>query len=429
LFFVIKPNKEEYVKIHHTPKTTEQGMALCVTLILVVVLLMAMASYMMLLDSQKNLVTRSQTWNAALTVAEAGIEEGLAQANASLSIFAITNGDFSNNGWGGSGGVFGPVSRSLSGGTYTVVIQTNISPIVCSTGYVTVPIVGGTISRAVEVVTTPESIINVGVGAINNINFNGNGVAVDSYNSTLTNLSTNGQYDPTKTSTNGNVASMQGLVDLGNHTIDGSLFLGPGATYANDGTVTGNVNYDANIQYPDVALPASAANWPTEAPSTNSVYDFTTSGNYIINQNLPIVVESGVTVNVNVTSTTFSPSSIQIHGGTSNSGTAVFYLNGPTSISIAGNTAVDASNRPDNLWFYGLPTLTSITFSGNSTFVGVIYAPEASLTLNGGGNNNGLIGSAIVNTITMNGHYNFHYDESLGQNSPYRYVAGSWSEL
>jgi len=37
----------------------------------------------------------------------------------------------------------------------------------------------------------------------------------------------------------------------------------------------------------------------------------------------------------------------------------------------------------DTSGYYGLPGVTSVTFGGTSSFVGVIYAPEASLTLNG----------------------------------------------
>jgi len=60
----------------------------------------------------------------------------------------------------------------------------------------------------------------------------------------------------------------------------------------------------------------------------------------------------------------------------------------------------------------------------------VLYAPDSVLTLNGGGNNIGIVGAAIARQITMNGHYNFHYDESLATNGYTRdYVVNSWQEL
>lgn len=417
----------------------EQGSALLITLTLGVILLIGLTAYLMLLGTQKKLGTRSQSWNAALTMAEAGIEEGLAQANSSTSIFTTntSNPDFSNNGWGTSGSFYGPVNRNLQGGFYSVVISQSAPPTIYATGYVTVPISGDEVSRTVRVTTAAQGLFIFDLGAVDNINFNGNGVASDSYNSHDTNLSTGGQYDSSKTSTNGSIASKDGLVDLGNHTIDGSLYLGPTASYAGNGTVSGSINYNYNVQFPDVTLPSGASSWPTMVPLTVKIsnkwvtyYDFTTSGSYILSSDYPITVESGININLNVTSTTFSPTSLQIHGGVTNSGTAKLYINGPTSVSISGNTAIDASNRPENLWYFGLPTLTSITYGGNSMFVGVIYAPEANLTLNGGGNASGIQGASVSKTITMNGHYNFHYDESLATNGPTRgFVVTSWTEL
>jgi hypothetical protein len=442
------------MKIPFQNQSREQGSALIITLTLGVILLVVLASYLMLLTSQKSLVTRSQTWNAALTMAEAGIEEAMAQINQSNSVSLFTTNvsmptvtDFSNNGWGKSGSFYGPKSTNLLGGSYSVVITntligTIVSPTIYATGYATVPIVRSTTSRRIKVTTSLQPLFNVGIGAIGSINMNGNSTATDSYNSTLTNLSTLGQYDPNKTSTNGNVASVGGLVDIGNQTILGNLYLGPTASYNNSGTVSGTVVNNYNVQYPDVTLPNGASSWPTAATtsinSTNSkgkvstvtVYDFTTTGNYILTSDAyPIYVEPGVTATLNVTSTTFAPSDLEIHGGNTNSGTAVMYLNGQTSVGMAGNSAIDASNRPENLWYFGLPTLTSMTFSGTSSFVGVIYAPEVQLTLNGGGNAFGIMGSVIVGSITMHGHYDFHYDEALAKYGPNRgYIATSWQE-
>ena len=424
------------MQIHFQKPSRERGSVLVITLTLGVLLLVGLCSYLMLVTTQKNIVTRSQTWNAGITMAEAGVEEALAQANSGALNFTnsgSTNMNFGNNGWTAAGGAFF-MSNGLSGGTYAVSIQTNTStPTIYSTGYTWVPISGSIISRIVKVTTTRQALLNVGIGAVGNIDFNGNGVATDSYNSYKTNLSTLGQYDSTKTSTNGNIASEGGLIDLGNHTIQGNEYLGPGATNNNNGTVTGKIYYDYNVEFPDVSIPTDANSWSianTTNISGTPTYVFRTSGNYRVLSDRPVVVNSNVVVNLNVTAPTFGPSSILIHGGITDSGTARFFINGPTAITITGNTAVDASNRPENLWFLGLPSLTGITYSGTSMFIGVIYAPQAAFTLNGGGNASGVQGSAVVGSISMNGHYNFHYDESLATRGPTRgYVASSWLEL
>lgn len=407
-------------------KSSDQGSALVITMTLGVILLVIVGSYLRLLGTQKNLVLRSESWNASLTMAEAGVEEALTQLNSGAT-------NLSANGWGGSGSVFGPVARSLEGGSYSVIISNSsaLKPVIYATGSATVPVSGDRISRTVKISVLKQVLSNLPLGTRQNINMNGNGVAVDSYDSSNPLLSTGGLFDPNKTSTNGNVASMGGVVNIGNHTINGNLYLGSTATYpGNKNNVTGTIYTDANVDFPDVTLPWPAGTPPPAAPLSLGIHSFTNSGYYTVSDQLPIVVQPGVTVTLNVvTGVTYTPVGVQINGGTTNSGTANIYLNGPASLTISGNTAINTGGRPQNLRYYGLPSLTSITFSGNSTFVGVIYAPAASVSLNGGGNNTGLIGSLIVNDLTMNGHYDIHYDESLGTNGPAIYVIQSWQEL
>jgi hypothetical protein len=452
------------MKIHIQKQPQEQGSALIVTLTLGVILLVTLASYVSLLSSQKSIVTRSQTWNAAMTMAEAGIEEGLAQVNSSTNIFNFsyatnsntsTNMDFSNNSWGTGNGGYGPKTGTLLGGSYNAFIKTNeaTTPNIYSTGYATVPITGGSVHRIVKITTSTEALLNVGMGAIGNIDFNGNGVISDSYNSQNPNHSTNGQYKASMNESNGSIASEDGFIDLGNHTVDGNEYLGPTAsTSTNSGTVTGKIYTDYNVQFPDVTLPAGASGWTTAGASsrwtnyqgvvsTTPTYNFTTSGDYILNSDAyDVVIEPGVTVNLNVTSSTFNyggsgnDKSISFLGGVGAVGTARFYLSTPTSATISGNAAVPSGTiTPENLWFFGLPSLTSITYGGNSDFTGVVYAPEATLTLNGGGNGNNTVnisGAVITKSITDNGNYNIHYDEALATVGPNRgYVATSWQEL
>ena len=411
------------MKTQPVHQSSDQGSALVITMTLGVILLVIVGSYLRLLGTQKNLVLRSESWNASLTMAEAGVEEALAQLNSK----AI---NLSANGWGGSGSVFGPVARSLEGGSYSVIISNSsaLKPVIYATGSATVPVSGDRVSRNVKISVLKQVLSNFPLGTKRNINMNGNGVAVDSYDSSNPLLSTGGQFDSNKTSTNGNVASMGGVVNIGNHTISGNLYLGPTATYAGDNqNVMGAIYNDANVDFPDVTLPN--VTWQT-APLSLGIHSFTNSGYYTVSDQLPVVVQPGVTVTLNVvTGVTYTPVGVQINGGITNSGSANIYLNGPASLTISGNTAVNTGGRPQNLRYFGLPSLTSVTFSGNSTFVGVIYAPGASVTLNGGGGNSGLIGSLIVNDITMNGHYDIHFDESLATNGPAIYVIQSWQEL
>ena len=408
----------------------EQGNTLVLTLILCLTIGTVLASYLGLIGSRYKVTVRSECWNAAIPVLEAGMEEALTHLQDDL------------NSPGANGWILGTISgqqvyskqRSFTDGSCFLVNIYNAatkSPTIYSTGFVPSPLSSSSfISRTAKVTGSNPALVNFAFAAVNSIQMNGNGLASDSFDSSNPALSTNGQFDSSKTSTNGNVGSVYGPVSLGNHNIAGSLYLGPTATSSvSSGQVSGQIYTDFNVSFPDVVLPTTT--WlqaTTTKVGKTTLYDFTTSGDYYISGSSDIQVEAGVTVRLRVDSTSFSPANIHILSTNGTSGTlSIYQVSG--SASMAGNTTVD-SGRPRNLWYYGLPGVTSVTYGGNSSFIGVIYAPEADLTLNGGGNNNGLIGASITKTITMNGHYNFHFDEDLLTSGPTRgFVVTSWLEL
>jgi hypothetical protein len=403
-----------------------------VTLFIAVMLGIFLFAYLNLVSGQRALVSRSQAWNGTIGMAEAGIEEALAQLNPAAPQAAVV--DLTANGWGQpSGGVYGPKTRSLIGGSYSVLYTTNLFPILYCTGYVAVPSMPGSLSRVVRVTTRILPLFNVAFGSVSSIAMNGSGLAANSFDSGKTNLSTNGQYDQSKTSTNGSVASVTGPVDLGNHTIAGNLYLGPTAQYNNGaGQVSGTIFNDFNVTYPDVVLPSTTF-LPALANNLNIggvtyKYAFLVGGDYKIPDSGSVYVAPGVTVRLRVDALSFNPANIFIASATNLAGTlTVYQVQGTCSMS--GNTTVQ-SGKAQNFFYFGLPGVTSITYAGTSSFVGCIYAPEADLTLNGGGANIGLIGSSITKTITMNGHYDFHFDEALLRLGPSRgYSATSWTEL
>ncbi|MEY2408555.1 MAG: hypothetical protein QOF48_1225 [Verrucomicrobiota bacterium] len=106
------------------------------------------------------------------------------------------------------------------------------------------------------------------------------------------------------------------------------------------------------------------------------------------------------------------------------------YSNG-SSVGLAGNNTANSDGFAANFGFWGMPNVTSITLSGNAGFTGTIYAPNANFTMNGGGNNTtDFIGASITKSVTMHGHFNFHYDEALGRVAATRgWVVNSWNEL
>lgn len=411
----------------------ESGNTLVLTLVMTLTISTVLGSYLALISSRYKVTIRSQSWNAAVPVMEAGIEEALTHIQDDLN-------NPGANGWtlGTLGGQ--PVyfkQRTFSDGSYFLVNiyygsggTTNL-PYVYSTGYVPLPFSSSTyVSRTAKITGTNTPLINLAFGAVDSITMHGNGLASDSFNSSNPALSTNGQYDPTKTSTNGSVASVYGPVSFGNHSIAGNLYLGPTATSGvSSGQVSGQIYTDFNVSFPDVVLPSTS--WVPASTSTvggKTVYNFTSSGDYSVGGSNDILVQPGVTVRLRVDATSFSPGNIHILSTNGTSGTlTVYQVSG--SAGMSGNVTID-SGRARNFWYFGLPGVTSVTYGGNSSFIGVMYAPEADLTLNGGGNNNGLIGASITKSITMNGHYDFHFDEDLLSVGPSRsYIVTSWKEL
>lgn len=392
-------------------------------------------SYLNSVQEQRALIARSQGWNGALTLAEGGVEEAFAQINPGAPAPPL---DLTANGWGAaSGGLYGPVSRSLNSGSYSVVLTTDPLPIIYSTGYVTVPALSATLTRVIRVSTTNAPLFSVAGAARSGIDLKGNNINTDSFNSALTNLSTNGRYDSTKTSTNGDLASITGIVNVGNANVNGSVSLGPTATDSilANGSVSGGVANDFNVEFEDVVLPQTS--WLPLAPlaiptiingiSYNYVLNLSGRDYSINNLNGSIYVASNTVVRLKLTGNA-SPSNIEVAGAGSTAGKLTIYMDGPT-FSLGGSAVVDGG-LASSLAYYGTTNNTQLNMTGNAAWTGTIYAPEADVKMGGGGNNTyDVVGAIIANTITLNGHFNFHFDESLLGSGPTRFVANSWREL
>src|SRR5436309_11390756 len=105
----------------------DSASVLVITLILTVILGVSLGSYLLWVRSQNVLVAESQAWNAALAIAEAGIEEGLAQVNVGFGTNYLPS--VATNGWGPlTAGVYGPRTNALVNGSYSVVISNDFPP-------------------------------------------------------------------------------------------------------------------------------------------------------------------------------------------------------------------------------------------------------------------------------------------------------------
>jgi len=343
--------------------------------------------------------------------------------------------------WPSAAGFYGPRTGTLTNGSYSViVIPTLPNPTIISTGYASVPFVGRQIARTVQVTTTNFSAFGNAMAAEQNITFNGNNIAIDSFDSSDPLHSTNGMYDAATRKAGGDVASLLGLISVNNANINGKLFTGPTGNYSvgpngfvgdlswtGPGIESGWWSDDFNMDPKPVQLPdfSSAA---TPGPIGTNAY-YLGTGSYVINGNLSL--STGNTLFV------AGFASLYVNGNVNMSGQSQILIAPGAQLKLyvsganAGFTSINTTGNASTFQYYGLPSNTSLTWSGNATYVGTVYAPSANFSCGGGGNNTyDYQGSCVVGSVSMNGHFNFHYDENLKRNGPaLGFVVTTWQEL
>src|SRR5215469_4007384 len=113
-------------------KNAEAGAVILTTTICTFALMsFLVVGYLWMMMEQNKATERSQHWNAALAVAEAGIDEGMAHIDYSFG----TNVNLATNGWtlDSTGSYYTRPARSILGGSYSVIISNTLMPTVIST--------------------------------------------------------------------------------------------------------------------------------------------------------------------------------------------------------------------------------------------------------------------------------------------------------
>src|SRR5215469_8680422 len=295
----------------------KDGAVLLTTVCVLSVLTLMAVSYLFLLKDNNYFVARDQAWNRALVIAESGIEEGMAHIN-SLGP-SSSQPPYSADGWSASGTNYAtPSTRSgLYGGSYNALVGGDfLHATITSTGMVSAPISGDTITRVVQVTATRRSVYQVAIAALLGIDMNGNNITVDSYDSSDTNHFTNGLWNATYRRAHGDVATLEdtaSALGLGNANIMGKLHSGPGGTVAQaaaalgpQGSV-GDVPYvtgggtgieapatnwfagDMNVVFPDVGVPyTSGSAVPAAVPAGGTNLITLSTASYYVNGDLGI---------------------------------------------------------------------------------------------------------------------------------------------
>jgi hypothetical protein len=442
-----------------------RGMTYATVVVSMITIGTLLAAYLKLVSVQNQLVARSQNWNRAVPILEAGVEEAIAHMNknaipeagvvnlAALAtdgwIAASVNGPWQKLGW--MGGDYYRVSISAWNGTATQ------CPTISSTGWVkqlpafarrgsSGPLlaqaeVSGYTRRLVICSTTNNPVFSKGLIAKHGIDMNGNNVSVDSYDSSDPTYSTSGRWVAAKRRDHGDIASndtITNTISVGNANIwgrvatgpNGTVSIGPNGKVGDAAWQAGGVNGikpgystdDMNVEFPDVILPAGSFGWLPPVGST------LISGDYRLdNFTTSLTIADGATVR------------LRIDGGVNYTGndkltigsnaTLKIYLN-CADAKFAGKGIANGTGRPNQCQIFGTSVLTSLAISGNGETTCVVYAPYADVKLNGGGSGlDDFSGALIANTFVFNGHYNVHYDEALGKFGDWRgFTITSWNE-
>ncbi|HZQ45853.1 MAG TPA: hypothetical protein VFC07_02480, partial [Verrucomicrobiae bacterium] len=220
-----------------------QGSVLVVALTVLAIAALVLGSYLVLVQTQTNSVSRSQTRNSAIAITEAGVEAGLAEVNKNSPSLNSNSSITSPWGWTNNIALDGwstfangktsltryMVTNNAGTNGYTVTIDISSgTPTITSAGFAAFtsalwgsygaprPFLAGLgantatniiIGRKVHVQTVLVPLFGVAILTRSNFNMNGNGTTVDSFDSSNTNYSTAGQWDAAKRKANGSVAT------------------------------------------------------------------------------------------------------------------------------------------------------------------------------------------------------------------------------
>ena len=298
------------------------------------------------------------------------------------------------------------------------------------------------VSRTIEAVVKPVSTFDLAILSMTQLNLTDQNIVIDSYDSRVDTKSTGGLYDVTKRQQHGNIATDGNLINAGNAQIYGDV-----AT--NSGTVTGTAGITGQ-QRTDFYQPAISQETPTGFPGTVTTVDRNTTLSGAGGTQLSPVryTVNSVALNGNGNLTIGAPGDpagsyveIYVTGSISVTGNsqitlspnvkAKIYFAG--NVSVAGNGLVNSNNQPGDLQLYGIKPPDGVTqtvsLGGNAQLTAAVYAPDANITVNGGGSTGHIFGSFVGKTVVMNGVTNLHYDEALSSGGrPTNYKIVSWFE-
>jgi Tfp pilus assembly protein PilX len=449
---------------------SNRGSTLIVTMLLAAIVSISLVSYLKLSNNSLKQANRTFYSNSAMNLAEVGLEEAIYCFNQLDNVATATDAwphaspvttaspwTLNNTAYNSTSSPNTPYAvATFSGfdvgpnttGSVKVYVHhhtalAGATPVIVAKSTITMADGSPPISKYIEVTLRKRSLFANGLVARNNVSWVGHPMA-DSWDSHGDTTTPATAYSSGIRTANVIVASIAGNIGLAGGEVWGYTKTGefgvstggsvhPLGTSTNDPTRRTN---DFNATFPNPTVPNPATTNPINASITSSrtfpaagdvsvvvagvttyYYTFSASANIQLAGSDTLSITAGKNV-VFLMQGKSSTTAIQVTGnaGIDVNAASSFNVYTDGNISIAGNGMANDNNYAATNMFWGTnPTSQTIDISGNGNLTAVVYAPNADVSLNGGGTSGLMNGAVVGKTITMNGGTEFHYDDALGR--------------
>ncbi len=430
------------------PAPGPRGSVLIVALLVAAMIALVLGSYLSLNLGTARLAQRTFDRGAAFHLAEAGLEEGLWTYNRML---AGHNDAWS--GWSASGDAAwrrldGFALASATSGEIKIYASPvapaeNTRPVLVALASVRSP-GGAPVTQMIETTLRRRSFFGAGLSARESLVFRGKNTTFDSWNSDPDEDPSTPAipYDPSLATDDGSVGT--GALDNANaalnharihgyfHTSGLTPEVGSGGFIGPFGVAEGvidpaRVSQNFHADYPVVVAPEDGVVL-TEFGETLGTAGVATSwraASLNLKGNATLTILGDVTL---VLTDPIDALSINVgQGGIIITPDSSLTLYASGDVALGGNGLANANAAPATFQFWSTADATrsqTISVVGNGSFVGVLYAPESEVTVNGNGS---ISGAIVARRLTFAGNASFHYDHALGRlhrHAPYR--ADGW---
>lgn len=406
-------------------QNNNRGSILMIAVMFAALIAVGIGSFLSLAQTENRLSNIAFNTNNSLNLAEAGIEKAL---------YALNHEAW--DGWemqGTDDAVMNQIRLDLGSGI-TGVIDAKIkdvrgNPIVYAQGVTVLP-GRPNATKQVEVHLRRRSLFSNGITTRSRIIFKGGNPKVASYRSsfgrpkvpiTVPGLPETNYFD------NGTIASVSVQpddVEVGNADIWGHVATGGGRPNVGpNGTILGadsppgikidphRIARDFDSVFPDIRPPGK---WDRDRSSHINATE-TITGPTVTK--VPHITLNGSVLTIKGDVTLYVTGNIDVSG----TGGIVVEENSRLQIfvdgyvKIGGNGVSNNTDDPAKMVIYGTGTAQSFDLGGNGLWQASFYAPNANFKLAGGGGTGYMNGAIVGNTVTINGTYEFMYDEDLEQ--------------